>query len=594
MSQQIVQRISPSKTIRMGLVTVLLLLVSLVATPAEATGSSPGPSHQQITHIVLLSGNVSASRVAESHGLSRISEYSSSLNGFGANIPEGRLTSLENDPRVRFVEPNLYFDIPDAPDTTVGTIPGDRLRPAGMQTIPTGVRRVGSHLSSVAAINGIDERVSAAVAVFDTGVDGSHPDLNVNVSASGRCIGVSQCQIGDAIDATGHGTFVAGIIGALDNDYGVVGVAPGTEIWSLQVCDVYIGCPLDAILRAHEYVSRNASSLVAVNMSMAGTGWSRAWREAIADNVSRGVVVVVAAGNSSNDIYGGDGKIGNGNEFIPAAYPEVLTVSAMTDQDGAAGGSWPSSTYGAEDSMAIFTNFGKSVDKSSPIISSGASIDVAAPGTFVNSTLPDNNYTYGAGTSYAAPHVTGAVALLAASYGRANSSVDVSSIRQLLIDSGSQMNSWRPDDVDTNSDADLNHEPLLDVSWITAGEPAPTPSPTPEPTPEPTPMPPADVLDVYVALDKANYAKRDTATVSVMARDTDGNPVSGTSIDLELQGTKGKMRTYSAITSPDGSVTFKIKLNYKSTGCGAHTLNAIATKDGFELDTARTTFTLCN
>ena len=107
----------------------------------------------------------------------------------------------------------------------------------------------------------------------------------------------------------------------------------GAETWSLRVCDVGVGCQLDAILRAHDYISLNSDSLVAVNVSLGGVGWSQAWREAIADNIARGVVVVVAAGNSAVDIYGGDGKIGNGNEYIPTAFPEVMTVSAMIDQD---------------------------------------------------------------------------------------------------------------------------------------------------------------------------------------------------------------------------------------------------------------------
>ena len=284
-----------------------------------------GTADNSPLYIVGLEGDVNARNVAGDHGLLLHSTYQTAFHGAAMRVPAGRLQALSVDPRVRFVVGAAFESVSEAESAAVSSV--------STQTIPTGIRQIGAHLSPAAAIDGIDDRVTAAVAVMDTGVDGSHPDLNVSATNSASCVWGSKCVVGPAVDATGHGTHVAGTIAALDNDYGVVGVAPGAEIWSLQLCDVGVGCQLDAILRAHDYISLNSDSLVAVNVSLGGVGWSQAWREAIADNIARGVVVVVAAGNSAVDIYGGDGKIGNGNEYIPTAFPEVMTVSLMIDQD---------------------------------------------------------------------------------------------------------------------------------------------------------------------------------------------------------------------------------------------------------------------
>ena len=300
----------------------------------------------------------------------------------------------------------------------------------------------------------------------------------------------------------------------------------------------------------------------------------------------------MAAGNSALDIYGGDGKIGNGNEYIPAAYPEVLTVSAMTDQDGVDGGLRSDSSSGPDDSMAGFSNYGKAVVSGNPVSSSGASVDVAAPGTFVYSTFSNGGYMYGAGTSFAAPHATGAIALLAASQGRATSAAGVAMMRQQLIDAGSAMDSWRPDDADINSDPDSKHEPLLDVSDIAVGDPAPEPTPEPAPEPTPTPPPPTSQLVVDVSADKAGYANRDTAYVDVWVTSNAG-PVSGTNVTLTLTGAKGKVRTFSSVSGDDGSASFKIKINYRSTGCGIYTIVGEATLDGYEPGDATSQFTVC-
>ena len=464
MPKQVVAHISLSNIKRMGLVTVLLLLVSLVATPAEATGSTPDPSHQQITHIVLVSGKASPSQVAADHGLGRVLTYSETFKGFAAVVPEGRLKALSDDPRVIAIERNTEFQVQADPVASV-TI--------SSQTVPTGVRRIGADLSTVAPIDGIDDRVPVVVALLDTGVDGSHPDLNVNIARSVDCSSGLSCVTGIATDDNGHGTHVAGTIAALDNTFGVVGVAPGAELWSVKVCGGSGSCSLSAILLGHEYISANAGLIGVTNISLGGIGWSESWRLAIAANVNDGVVVVVAAGNSMQDIYGYDFAIGDGNEAIPAAYPEAVTVSALLDVDGVAGGFGGSHVYGVDDSLGSFSNFGAGVVSGNPVTSPGASIDVAAPGVDILSTAPGGSYGIMSGTSTAAPHVTGVVALHIAATGRASNAGEVHAIRQVIIDDGSAMADWRLDDADTSSDIDFNNEPAVNGAVAGAAPPPP-------------------------------------------------------------------------------------------------------------------------
>ncbi|MBT4514857.1 MAG: S8 family serine peptidase [Chloroflexi bacterium] len=218
---------------------------------------------------------------------------------------------------------------------------------------------------------------------------------------------------------------------------------------------------MSAILMGHDYITANSDSIDVVNLSLGGLGWSDTWRQAVDDNVAAGVVVVVAAGNATRDIYGSDGSLGNGNEHLPAAFPGSLTVSALSDSDGLPGGAGYDSTYGVDDTLTGFTNFGNSVVSNNPITSPGGAIDVAAPGALIQSTMPGNSTGWMSGTSMASPHVAGVVALHIAATGPAKNDADVVAIRQAIVDAGSPMNAWRPDDLDLESDNDSLHEPLV-------------------------------------------------------------------------------------------------------------------------------------
>ncbi len=272
---------------------------------------------------------------------------------------------------------------------SVASIVPDAETHLAAQTIPSGVQRIGTNTSTVARIDGVDEPFPVDVAVLDTGIDPNHPDLNV--AGGYDCSGS-----GSWVDRHGHGTHVAGIIGARDNGIGVVGVAPGARLWAVKVFrDDGIGY-VSWLICGLDWVAAHASTIRVANYSggASGTdtpncgGTSDPLHQAVCRVVRAGVTLVVAAGNGGNDA---------GNT-IPAAYPEAITVGAIVDTDGKPGGQGPGTSYGADDTRASFSNHGRAVD-------------IYAPGYAILSTVPGGNFQRWSGTSMAAPHVAGAAAL---------------------------------------------------------------------------------------------------------------------------------------------------------------------------------------
>ena len=228
--------------------------------------------------------------------------------------------------------------------------------------------------------------------MIDTGIDLAHPDLNAVDGTN--CISPGAA----AQDDHGHGTHVAGTIGARNNGSGVVGVAPGTQVLAVKVLNSQGSGQWSQIICGIDWVANNATSrnIKVANMSLGG-GNTSIMRTAIQNATNRGVTFVVAAGN-------GNANLSNSS---PANYPEVLTVTAVADSDGQGGGTGgsPSCWSGQpDDQVASFTNY-----TTSP--SSHASHTIAGPGVCIYSTARGGGYATMSGTSMATPHVAGAVAL---------------------------------------------------------------------------------------------------------------------------------------------------------------------------------------
>ncbi|NOK58462.1 MAG: peptidase S8 [Chloroflexi bacterium AL-W] len=323
--------------------------------------------------------------------------YSHAFKGFSAELSDAAVERLQSLPEVVSI----------MPDQTVSI---------AAQTLPGGIDRVDADLSATANIDGVDEGVDVDIAILDTGIDLDHPDLNV--------VGGISCVGGSADDGNGHGTHVAGTAAAVDNDFGVVGVAPGARLWAVKVLGDNGSGSLSSVLCGIDWVTQNADTVDVVNMSLGGFGsepfgsgctTGDSYHDSICNSVASGVTYVVAAGNSSTDAA----------SAVPAAYDEVITVSALNE---------PSNV------LASFSNY-------------GADVDIIAPGVSILSTVPGGGYSNLSGTSMASPHVAGAAALYLAN----NPGASPSTVQSVLESTGTF-------DWNNSGDPDGVQEPLLNVA----------------------------------------------------------------------------------------------------------------------------------
>jgi len=232
-----------------------------------------------------------------------------------------------------------------------------------------------------------------------------YDSLDLNIA------GGVNCQTGKGYsDGNGHGTHVAGTIGAINNGSGVAGVAPGIPIYSVRVLDNRGSGRFSNIICGIDWVTANASRLniKVANMSLGGAGTDDgncgntngdALHKAICSSVAAGVTYVVAAGNDGANMAGS----------VPASYNEVLSVTAVADFNGDAGGGAAATCRAdVDDTAADFSNF---ATPGSP----DEGHTVAAPGVCIYSTWKGGGYNTISGTSMASPHAAGVAALCIAS-----------------------------------------------------------------------------------------------------------------------------------------------------------------------------------
>jgi len=350
--------------------------------------------------------------LAQEIGFETIHVYDKATQGFSVRLPDGLVDEVRDIKEVKYVRRDRQEDHtpPDeeAPEDEIISDPEIILGP---NEVPENLVRVGGPYLGSADFSDFH------VAVIDTGIDASHPDLNV----VGELDVVADSGAGSAApgaDPNGHGTHCAGTIGARADGDGVVGMAPGVPMHAVRVLNADGSGYWTDIVAGLEYVLEHPEIKV-VSMSLGGPVWSTEddpMRDAIEALEAADVLVVVAAGNDTSDTSG----------FAPAGFDLGLTVSAYD----AAGGS--------DNGFAYFSNYGDEVD-------------IAAPGVNILSTYPDGNYVELSGTSMATPLVAGA----AIAYRAENPGKSMQQVRNKILNSG--------EDNYTGQGGD-HPEPLIDFA----------------------------------------------------------------------------------------------------------------------------------
>jgi subtilisin family serine protease len=406
---------------------------------------------------------------AEAAGLARSAGgdvglvYAHALNGFQLKGSGAAAEALRRNPIVASVEAD---------------------RPLFLtETLPFGVERIDAWTFTGDGAYQVGFRgTGARIAILDTGIDLDHPDLAASIdNASGlNCLNSSL----PPNDGHGHGTHVSGTAAAPLNGVGVVGVAPEATLVAIKMFDDAGNSSLALSLCALDrVVALNTDASDANDVDVASMSWGehRTWGTCATDALHgaicrasvEGVVLVAGAGNDARDA----------GSFVPAAYPEVISVSGFSDFNGQPGGTggcqWVLSLgwYECDDTFAFFSDF-------------GASVDVMAPAVNVHSTWAGGGYNTIDGTSMATPHVAGVVALMAA----ADSDLTPAEALDALRTTGECPNG-APANADGSAgcagqgtwpdDPDGIAEPLVSArraAEAVAGTPPPPPPPPPNPT----------------------------------------------------------------------------------------------------------------
>jgi len=316
---------------------------------------------------------------------------------------QSALTLLKNNPDVVYAEPNFIYSIAVMPkeesfptkklakspfsDFTAAT-PDDPMfgqlwgiRNSGSNEPQGSVGVEGADVNALKAWDITRGSHAVLIAIIDTGVDYTHPDLKGNVDSAHGYNFVNNTK--DAMDDNGHGTHCAGTIGAVhDNKVGVSGVMSDVTIIPIKFLDSSGSGTLEAAVKSIDYATTLDVDLM--SNSWGGGGRSEALYEAIVRASDKGIIFTAAAGNSSSN--------NDTTPSYPASYeaPNVVSVAALT----------------AQNDLAYFSSYGKS------------SVHIAAPGHNILSTVKGGGYEIMSGTSMATPHVSGVLGLLLAKEGR--------------------------------------------------------------------------------------------------------------------------------------------------------------------------------
>jgi len=275
---------------------------------------------------------------------------------------KSEVEKLKANPAVLRVDDDVIveaLEIDDFDSSSVVNSLGKNSKPP--QVLPWGIDRVDAELVWPTGNTGD----SIKVGIIDTGISKKHPDLLANIKGGVNTIDPYKSWNDD----NGHGSHVAGIVAALNNSIGVVGVGPKIDLYAIKVLNAKGIGYLSDLIEGIEWAIQNRMQVI--NMSLGTLVNIPSFRDAIIAAKNAGIVIVAAAGDTGGAV------------IYPAAYPEVIAVSAI-DQN----------------------------NQINPWSSRGPEVDLAAPGVSIYSTYKGKGYATLSGSSMAAPHVTGVAALV--------------------------------------------------------------------------------------------------------------------------------------------------------------------------------------
>jgi len=314
---------------------------------------------------------------------------------------------IKEDPNVTSVVRDKSFRISPRP-TNILSESNDTASIAASghsdQSIPWGVRRINGRLASASVPTQAQADVN--IAVLDTGIDYTHPDIDDNVVWGANFVdGVEEYGIHTADDNNGHGTMVAGLVAAEDNERGIVGVAPHSQIYSVKVLNKnnygfysWWIRGIDAAVKGPDKQLGTDDDADIVSMSLGGDTSTAGLRNAI-KSTSEHAIIVTAAMNS------GDGDPTTNEVYYPAKYPETIAVSATNRNN-------QTTTFSSE----------------------GSEVEVAAPGNRIATLAKDGGTNTFTGTSASTPLVSGTLALMMAKNQSVSSNQHEDILRETAVD----------------------------------------------------------------------------------------------------------------------------------------------------------------
>jgi hypothetical protein len=293
------------------------------------------------------------------------------IPGIAATVPEAAIDGLSHNPNVTVIEDDL----------TVYAVEDQ---------LPWGIDRIDAEL-----VHPNNKGTYVKVAVIDSGIYYTHPDLNANYAGGYDFVNGDA----DPMDDHGHGTHCAGILAAEDNGSGVVGVAPEANLYALKVLSASGSGSYSNVIAALQWAVDHGIQVTSNSYGSSGYPGDSV-RVAFNNAAAEGVINVCAAGNSG---------AGEDTVIYPAKFASCIAVAATTSSNIRASYS-----------------------------STGPDVEIAAPGSSILSTYLNNGYAYMSGTSMACPHVSGVVALMI--------HTNVADIRGTLADTAEDLGTpeWDP------------------------------------------------------------------------------------------------------------------------------------------------------